>query len=167
MPIRITGMNSGLDTESIISALVSNVKTKKESFQKKQTKLTWTQDAWKDLNKKVYSLYTNVSNLRLSSAYNLKKTTSSDATKATITAGNKAVNGSQKLNIIKVAQAGFLTGGKIANSATEKTTLSELGYVGGEASINVEKGDGSKSTIKLDSSSTIEDVVKQFIDKHI
>ena len=34
MPIRLTGMNSGLDTESIITALVSNVKTKKEKYEK-------------------------------------------------------------------------------------------------------------------------------------
>lgn len=164
MPIRISGMNSGLDTDSIVQALVSNVKTKKESYQKKQTKLTWTQETWKGLNKKVYSLYTNVSNLRLSSAYNLKKTTSSDSTKATITASNNAVNGSQKLNILRVAQAGYLTGGKIANTASRKTTLSELGYVGGNATINVEKGDGTNSEIKLDSSSTIDDVIKQLKD---
>ena len=50
MPIRLTGMNSGLDTDAIVTALVSNVKTKKEKYEKAQTKLTWSQDAWKDLN---------------------------------------------------------------------------------------------------------------------
>lgn len=164
MPIRMTGINSGLDTDSIITALVSNIKTKKESYEKKQTKLTWSQEAWKGLNKKVYSLYTNISNLRLSSSYNLKKTTSSDATKATVTASNTAVNGSQKLNILQVAQAGYLTGGKLSSSATTSTTLAELGYTGGEASINVDKGDGTSSTIKVDSASTINDVITQLKD---
>ena len=37
MPIRITGMNSGLDTESIISELVKAEKTKVDSIKKKQT----------------------------------------------------------------------------------------------------------------------------------
>lgn len=164
MPIRLTGMNSGLDTESIITALVSNVKTKKEKYEKAQTKLTWSQETWKDLNKKVYSLYTNISNLRLSSSYNLKKTTSSDSTKATVTASNNAVNGSQKLNILQVAQAGYLTGGKLSNSVTTSTTLAQLGYTGGDASINVDRGDGTSSTIKVDSTSTVNDVITQLKD---
>ena len=56
MPIRITGMNSGLDTESIISELVKAQKTKTDNIRKKQTSLQWKQDAWKELNSKVYKL---------------------------------------------------------------------------------------------------------------
>ncbi len=46
----------------------------KGKYQKAQTKLEWTQDQWKALNTKVYSLYGDISNLRFSTAYNLKKT---------------------------------------------------------------------------------------------
>ena len=63
MPIRMTGLNSGMDTESIITELMKAYRTKSDSIEKKQTKLSWTQDAWKELNKKVYGFYTNVSNL--------------------------------------------------------------------------------------------------------
>ena len=55
MPIRITGLNSGLDTEAIISALVSSYSYKTNKYKKAQTKLSWKQDAWKTLNTKVYS----------------------------------------------------------------------------------------------------------------
>lgn len=37
MPIRITGLNSGLDTESIISALVSSYSYKTSKYKKAQT----------------------------------------------------------------------------------------------------------------------------------
>ena len=67
MPIRITGLNSGLDTEAIISALVSSYNYKTNKYKKAQTKLSWKQDAWKTLNTKIYSLYSSVGNLRLSS----------------------------------------------------------------------------------------------------
>ena len=60
MPIRITGLNSGLDTESIISALVSSYNYKTDKYKKAQTKLSWKQDAWKTLNTKIYSLYSSV-----------------------------------------------------------------------------------------------------------
>ena len=126
MPIRLNGINSGLDTETIVQALVSSYSYKKDKYKKEQTKLQWTQDAWKSLNTKVYSLYTNISNLRFSSAYTTKKTTSSDTTKATVKAGNDAPTGSQKLNILQVAQSGYLTGGKIASSATTSVTYTFL-----------------------------------------
>lgn len=161
MPIRMTGINSGLDTDSIVQALVSSYSYKKDKYKKEQTKLQWTQDAWKSLNSKVYSLYTNISNLRFSSAYTTKKTTSSDTTKATVKAGNDAPTGSQKLNILQVAQSGYLTGGKIASSATTSTTLAELGYTGGDASISIDRGDGTSSTITLKGTSTIGDIIDQ------
>ena len=41
MPIRITGMNSGLDTESIITELVKAKSVKKDSLVKAKTKLEW------------------------------------------------------------------------------------------------------------------------------
>ena len=63
MAIRLSGMTSGLDTDSIVKAMVSSYTTRKEKYQKAQTKLEWTQDAWKSLNTKVYSLYSNISNL--------------------------------------------------------------------------------------------------------
>ena len=50
MPIRITGMNSGLDTESIITELVKAKSVKKDSLVKAQTRLEWKQNAWKELN---------------------------------------------------------------------------------------------------------------------
>ena len=80
MPIRITGLTSGLDTEAIISALVSSYNYKTNKYKKAQTKLTWKQDAWKTLNTKNYRLYTSVGNMKLSTAYNLKSTTVSDST---------------------------------------------------------------------------------------
>ena len=63
MPIRITGLTSGLDTESIISALVSSYNYKTNKYKKAQTKLSWKQDAWKTLNTKIYSLYSSVGRL--------------------------------------------------------------------------------------------------------
>ena len=85
MPIRITGLNSGLDTEAIISALVSSYSYKTNKYKKAQTKLSWKQDAWKTLNTKVYSFYTSLDSLRFSKNYNLKSTKVSDSTKATVT----------------------------------------------------------------------------------
>lgn len=47
MPIRLSGMSSGLDTDAIVQALVSSYSTTKTNLEKAQTKLSWKQDAWK------------------------------------------------------------------------------------------------------------------------
>ena len=88
MPIRITGLNSGLDTESIISALVSSYSYKTSKYKKAQTKLSWKQEAWSTLNSKVYSFYNNVGKLKLSSAYNMRTASVSDSTKAKVSGSN-------------------------------------------------------------------------------
>ena len=164
MPIRITGLTSGLDTEAIISALVSSYNYKTNKYKKAQTKLSWKQDAWKSLNTKIYSLYSSVGSLKLSTAYNLKSTSVSDGTKATVKAGNNAPTGTQQLNIIKVAQAGYLTGAQLSNSTTTSTTLAELGYTGGDAKINLTKGDGTTKEITLTQGSTVGDVIASLKD---
>ena len=162
MPIRITGLNSGLDTEAIISALVSSYDYKTEKYKKAQTKLSWKQEKWKDLNSKIYSFYNAVGNLRFSNAYDLKTTTSSDSSKVTVSAGSNAPNGTQKLNVLQVAQASSMTGGKLplvnGKPVTGGTKLSELGYMNGDATINVTVG-GKKTGIAVNKDMTVDQFV--------
>ncbi|MBQ9341594.1 MAG: hypothetical protein IJT81_04475, partial [Lachnospiraceae bacterium] len=57
MSIRLTGMASGLDTDSMVKELVSAYSTKLTSYEKQKTKLEWKQEAWQELNTKVYGFY--------------------------------------------------------------------------------------------------------------
>lgn len=164
MAIRLTGLTSGLDTESIISALVSSYSYKTNKYKKAQTKLSWKQDAWKALNTKVYSLYTSLDSMRFTQSYNLKSTSVSDATKAKVTASGTTPNGTQKLNILKIAQAGYLTGGKLAGSTTTGTTLAELGYTGGDGKVDLKLGDGTTKTITVSQGTTVNDFIKSLKD---
>ena len=161
--IRASGMVSGLDTETLVQAMVSTQVSKKEKLQKAQTKLQWKQDAFKALNTKVYGLYSKVGNLRFSSAYNMKKTTVSDTTKAQVTASNTAVNGIQTLQIKQLATSGYLTGGELKKGTTGKTTLKELGYDGADTSISVTIG-SSKKDIDVSGSTTVDDLVSKLKD---
>lgn len=150
MPIRITGLNSGLDTESIISALVSAYSYKTNKYKKAQTKLAWKQDAWKTLNSKIYSFYNNVGNMKLSSAYNMKTATISDTTKASVTASSKAVNGSYSIQVTQLAKTGYLTGGQLSSGVTSSTKMSQLGF-SGKGKITIGTGSSSKDiTVSAD-----------------
>ena len=157
MPIRITGLNSGLDTESIISALVSAYSYKTNKYKKAQTKLAWKQDAWKTLNSKIYSFYNNVGNMKLSSAYNMKTATISDTTKASVTASSKAVNGSYSIQVTQLAKTGYLTGGQLSSGVTYSTKMSELGF-SGKGKITVGTGSSSKD-ITVSADTTVSEFV--------
>ena len=161
MPIRMTGLNSGMDTESIISELMKAYRTKSDNIEKKQTKLGWTQDAWKSLNKKVYGFYTNISNLKYSSAYSLKKCSVSDQTKANVTASGNAVTGVQKLNVLSTAQSGYLTGAKLDSSIKKDTLMSSLDVSGEATTLNVKLGDGTTNEVKIASTDKISDVLSK------
>lgn len=160
MPIRITGLNSGLDTETIISALVSSYNYKTQKYKKAQTKLAWKQDAWKTLNSKIYSLYNSVGNLRYSSAYSLKSTTVSDTTKLSVSAGTNASNGSYSVHVTSLAKAGYLTGAQLDAGTKASTTLGELGYTGNDGRISLTVG-GKTTDIEVSADTKVQDVVNE------
>ena len=51
MGIKLSGMISGLDTDSLVKELMSAYSTKKDKLVKSKTKQEWKMDAWKDMNK--------------------------------------------------------------------------------------------------------------------
>lgn len=163
MPIRLSGMNSGLDTESIITELVKAKTVKKDNLVKAQTKLQWKQDAWKELNAKVYSLYSKtLSNMRLKSDYSKKATKVSNESVATVITGSNAVNGVQTLKVEQLAKTGYLTGAELQKdnkkaSYKETDKLTDLGVEAG-SELELKSGDKT-STIKVDDQMTIKDFV--------
>ncbi len=132
MPIRMSGLISNLDTDSIIKELMKAQSTKKTKIQNKITKTEWTQEKWKELNTKIYSLYTgSISKLKTQGSYSTKKATSSNESKVSVSASMNAVNGSHSVKVNQLASAQYLTGNKVTakdGTAVKGTTkLAELG----------------------------------------
>ncbi len=169
MAIRITGMYSGLDTESIIGELASAQSVKKNKLVKAQTKLSWKQDAWKALNTKIYSFYTNIlDNMRFEGSYMRKSTKVSHPNAVSIVTSADAPNSVQTLKIGQLAKQGYLTGGKLAAikdkdgndvKVSATTKLKDMGF-SGEGSFRV-KVNGRSTDITLKEDMKISDVVNQ------
>ena len=162
MPIRISGLNSGLDTESLVSELVSAYRAKGEKYEKEQTKISWKQEAWKSLSSKTYSFRNSLDSMRFVSGYNLKTTSVSNSSKATVTASNNAVNGTQTLEITSLAKTGYLTGGKMkrtdGTAVAASTTMGDLGLSeNGDISINGKR-------IQVSSQMKVSDVISKLQD---
>lgn len=157
MAIRVSGLISGLDTDSIVQELVSAYSTKKEKYEKAQTKQEWKMDAWKTMNSKIYGFYTSsLSNMRMSTAYSMKTSSVSNSSVATVTASSSAVNGTQKMKVNKLASSAYMTGGVVKLSddkndtgnkkVTGSTALSDMGIeTGSKIAVNdkeIEIADG-------------------------
>ena len=114
MPMRLTGMYSGLDTENVIKELVKAKSTKVDKIKKEKTTLEWKQEAWTSLNTKVKSFFSGaLDNLRFSTAYKKKTTSVSNSSAVSVITGEKAMNGVQSLSVDHLAKSGYMTGAKI------------------------------------------------------
>ena len=119
--MRLSGLISGMDTESIIQELVSAKQIKVDNTKKAQTKHEWKQEAWKSLNTKLKNLQSKyVANLRFSSSYMKKTTKVSNSSAVSVITGEDAVNGVQELSVKQLAKTAYLTGGKVQAGAEGK-----------------------------------------------
>lgn len=157
MAIRMSGIVSGLDTESIIKELMSAQTLKKTKVEKAKTKLEWKQTKWSELNTKLTGLYNNyVSKMQLSSSYKVKKASTSDSSKVSVTASANTPNGNYTLEVNNIATSQYLTGGKI--SATTSTKLSALDSSLVGKTITVKAGENVES-LTIDNTTTLSDFV--------
>lgn len=166
MAMRVTGMNSGLDTETIIQELVKAKKTKVDDAKKAQKKHEWKQDAWKELNNKLKNLQNKfINNMCFSSDYMKKTTRVSNSSIASVITGGGAVDCTQSLTVDRLARNAYLTGGKVANTDSSKgdvtalSTLKDLGFTG-SGSIDLTVG-GKTTSIQVEEGTTISDVLSQ------
>ena len=163
MAMRVSGMYSGMDTESIIADLVKVRQGKVDDLKKQQTKHEWKQNAWKDLNSKIYKLFSGtLDNLAYQSSYAKKTTSVSNPNVATVITKDTAMNSVQSLKIETLASAGYMTGGEIKKEGVEitaSTTMADLGIADG-SSFKI-KVAGQDETITLNADMKLSDVASK------
>lgn len=178
MAMRLSGLMSGMDTESIVAQLVEAKKTKVTKAVKAQKSLKYKQDAWKALNTKIVSLYDKaLGNMRFESAFKKKTTKVSNSSVVSVITGENAMNSVQSLQVKELAQTGILTGGKLPETVKDKdkdgkeidvavsgkTTLKQLGLDLGEGGTGVFKvslkNSDTPANITVSENTTINDVV--------
>lgn len=163
MGIGLSGMISGLDTDSIVKAMVSGQQLKATKIENKITLNKWTTEAWSGLNTKIYSFYTKfASKLRLQSSYMTRTAKSSDESVATATANSSAAVGTHSLQVKALASSQYVTGAQLLNDDGSKknyskaTKLSEMGMTVGAA---IKLGGKKEVEFTVESDSTIGDFV--------
>ncbi|PAD36178.1 hypothetical protein CHH48_07545 [Terribacillus saccharophilus] len=102
--MRVGGLASGIDTDSLVEQLMNAERQKLYKMQQEQTKLTWQQDSYREVNTSLKSFDDMLTNMKLSTTYNQKTTTSSSSA-VTATADSSASNGSYSIEVTQVATA--------------------------------------------------------------
>lgn len=163
MPLRLSGLVSGMDTEGIVQELMKAQSLKKTRISNKVTTLEWKGDKWKALNSKIYSFYTqNLSKMRFEGSYSTKKASSSNTDKVEVTAGTSAPEGSHKVSVHQLASSQYVTGKPLGlddkkAAITAGTKLTDLGFKASEGtSIKIAAGT-NEVTLDIGSSTTIND----------
>ena len=74
MAMRMTGLVSGMDTESMVKELVSASSEKVNKIKQKKQDVEWKKEIWSGLNTKIYNFYkTQLSAFKTVSNYKTKK----------------------------------------------------------------------------------------------
>lgn len=164
MGIGLSGMISGMDTDSIVKALVSAQRTKATKIENKITKNKWTTDAWSALNTKIYSFYTKyASKLRMQGTYMSRKATSSNESIVKATANSSAAVGTHTLQVKQLASSQYVTGRKLSDKAdtyNRNTKLTELGTAAGTIITIAGKNGEKEVKLEVDDKTTIDDFLK-------
>lgn len=175
MAMRMSGLMSGMDTESIVQQLVEARSAKVTKVKNSQTKLEWKQDIWKGLNTKLKTLQSKLNDLRFSTGYAKKTTKVSDSTAVSVLTSDNAVNGVQQLEVKQLAKTAYMTGGRlqtrdeILKKKLETMTVDEITSVpaGGatfEVEITDKEGVATSKTITVNAGDKVKDVLKKFQD---
>lgn len=125
MGIKLSGLVSNMDTDSIVEQMMAAQRTKVTKIENKKTKSTWTQEKWKDLNTKIYKLYTDdLAKLRLHGSYSTNKASSSNEAAVSVTASGSAPTGSHNIAVNQLASGKSITGGVINSKIVDETLTS-------------------------------------------
>lgn len=168
MGMRLSGLVSNMDTDSLVEQLMAAQRTKVTKIENKKTKLTWTQEKWKDLNTKIYKLYTDeLSKLRLQTSFSTFKASSSNESAVSVTTSSNAPIGSQSIAVNQLASAKAITGavitttdGSKVKSSTKLSEISEQFEVNDDNGIVFTIKSGTKEfNYNVTKNSTISDLV--------
>jgi flagellar hook-associated protein 2 len=165
MAMRLSGLASGMDTESIVSELMKVQRLKSTKIENKITTTQWKQEKWKTLNTKLYSFYTGpLSKIKMQGSFNVKAATSSNDSKVSVSANTNAPEGTHLLKVKELASAQFVTGAKLetdkyGKAVTTSTKLMDLGFDAAEGTTVTIGVGGKNTTLDIGTSTTVNDFV--------
>ncbi|MEF9934241.1 MAG: flagellar filament capping protein FliD [Clostridium sp.] len=172
MVMRIGGLATGLDTDSVIKQMLMKDQEKVDKVKGEKQVLQWKQEIYRDvigninkfkskyfdvLNKGSFALspdfFSSLTSKVVGDSYglvNIKPTNTAKPGRYEVTVNQNATGAKAESTLTT------LTGGKVSNT----TKLSEIGDVG-DGKLNIKYGNNAEVTINVDANTTVGDLVKK------
>jgi flagellar hook-associated protein 2 len=121
-PLRISGLASGMDIDSMVTNLMKAERMPLDKLKQKQQVLEWQRDDFRSINTLLLNFRTDLTNMKLTTKYRARATTSTNEAQVTATASSAASKASYSIsNVTQLATAATLqNGGKISDVANGK-----------------------------------------------
>ncbi|MDN9009142.1 flagellar filament capping protein FliD [Brevibacillus laterosporus] len=153
-PLRLSGIASGIDTETMIQKLMKAERSPMEKLLRKRQKEEWKRDSYREQNALLLDLNNKVSKLRLTSDFTKQKVSSSDDAKVTASITKKNSTTQYDVSNVQLAKPGtgvsvkFKVSDDIKDSNTEINSSFDFTLKGNAGSDEVTISVGEKDTIE-------------------
>jgi flagellar hook-associated protein 2 len=124
--LRLPGIGSGLDTDSLVSQLMALEKRPVTLLQQKSDTLTTQANAWRDVNSRLLNLQNRLADLRNNSIWDARKVTLGDPSVATVTASSTAALGTHAITTAMPQGTQWLS---VRNIADPDAALGQAGVI--------------------------------------
>ncbi|HLR15192.1 MAG TPA: flagellar hook-associated protein 2 [Bacillota bacterium] len=119
--MRVGGLATGMDIEQMVHKLMDAERIPYTKMMQDRTKLTWKQDAFRDLNKSLLELDNLVLDMKLSKTYNPKTVSSPQENAITGVPSGNAKNGTYRIEVKKLATTTINVGSNVSHSIDPET----------------------------------------------
>lgn len=123
--LRLSGLATGMDTETIISNMMKVARAPLDKKVKTKQTLEWRREEYRNINLKLLNLKNKSFDMRLTSPYRAKTVSTGDSGIVTATANADAANGSYNIKVQALAApASNMSTASISASASDKISSS-------------------------------------------
>lgn len=172
-PIRIGGLASGMDTETMVKQLMQAERAKVDRYSQQKQLKTWQQERYNafsktmasfvlDMKKDLGFVKTTSTGALLPGAsedFSWVKSATTSSTNFTVSATAKATTGNHSIKVTQLAEGVNAASGTAIQNAGENKTISELGISASDFDIKV-----SGNTVTINSTDTMSVVAKKIND---
>lgn len=160
--LRITGMATGLDTDSLVKAMTSNIQSKIDKATQDEQIAEWKQEMYQDIIKDAKGLqeyFDPLSDKYImnSNKFNSAQVTNTNDSVVGFSASSSAQGGNYKIEVTQLAQAAVVSGGTVAANNGLSTKLTDLGLAKDDTiDFTI---DGKITSVTVGDTTTIKDVL--------
>lgn len=126
MVMRIAGLGSGMDIDSMVTKLMTAEKAPLDKLKQTDQKLAWKAQAYRDINVKISAFRDSLSTLRFSSSWGKTSSVSSDTTKVDVSSVGTAPAGTHNIVVKSLATGASAISGSTVTSSTSLQGSADL-----------------------------------------